>query len=74
MTGLCGKEGYMESKKYVGKCYLYTRVSTAMQVEGYSLDAQLNRLYKEAEYRDLEVVEVFSDEGKWNGGRAPLWL
>ncbi len=54
----------MESKKYVGKCYLYTRVSTAMQVEGYSLDAQLNRLYKEAEYRDLEVVEVFSDEGK----------
>ena len=45
-----------------------------MQVEGYSLDAQLNRLYKEAEYRDLEVVEVFSDEGKWNGGRALLWL
>ena len=27
-------------KKKQLKCYLYTRVSTSMQVDGYSLDAQ----------------------------------
>ncbi len=26
------------------KCYLYTQVSTSMQVDGYSLDAQLDKL------------------------------
>lgn len=26
------------------KCYIYTRVSTAMQVDGYSLDALMKRL------------------------------
>ena len=26
------------------KCYIYTRVSTSMQVEGYSLDAELNKI------------------------------
>ena len=28
------------------KCYIYTRVSTAMQVDGYSLDAQKEKLKK----------------------------
>ena len=28
------------------KCYIYTRVSTSMQVEGYSLDAQKDKLKK----------------------------
>lgn len=46
------------------KCYIYTRVSTSMQVEGYSLEAQLTKLKREAEYRDFTVEEVFSDEGK----------
>ncbi|MDD7390572.1 MAG: recombinase family protein [Lachnospiraceae bacterium] len=31
------------------KCYLYTRVSTSMQVDGYSLDAQRDKLRKYAE-------------------------
>lgn len=26
------------------KCYIYTRASTSMQVEGYSLDAQKDKL------------------------------
>lgn len=26
------------------KCYIYTRVSTAIQVDGYSLDAQRDKL------------------------------
>ena len=47
------------------KCFLYTRVSTRMQVEGYSLEAQESKLRKYADYHDMEVIEpVFSDEGK----------
>lgn len=32
------------------KCYIYTRVSTAIQVDGYSLEAQKDKLRKYAEY------------------------
>jgi site-specific DNA recombinase len=45
------------------KCYIYTRVSTAIQVDGYSLDAQRDKLTKYAEYQDMEVVKEFSDAG-----------
>jgi site-specific DNA recombinase len=45
------------------KCYIYTRVSTAIQVDGYSLDAQKDKLRKYAEYQDMTVAEEFSDEG-----------
>ncbi len=45
------------------KCYIYTRVSTAIQVDGYSLDAQKDKLRKYAEYQDLTIAEEFSDEG-----------
>lgn len=37
------------------KCYLYIRVSTAMQVDGYSLDAQKDRLVKFAEFQGMEM-------------------
>lgn len=46
------------------RCYIYTRVSTQMQVEGYSLDAQRDKLLREAKHRDMEVAAEFSDEGK----------
>lgn len=45
------------------KCYLYTRVSTSMQVDGYSLDAQRDKLIKYAEYQDMEVAGEYTDEG-----------
>lgn len=45
------------------KCYIYTRVSTAIQVDGYSLDAQKDKLRKYAEYQDMTIVSEFSDEG-----------
>ena len=45
------------------KCYIYTRVSTAIQVDGYSLDAQRDKLIKYAEYQDMEVIKEFSDAG-----------
>ena len=46
------------------KCYIYTRVSTSMQVDGYSLDAQKEKLRRYAEYQEYEVVNEYSDEGK----------
>ena len=46
------------------KCYIYTRVSTSMQVDGYSLDAQKDKLHKYADYQDMIIVGEYSDEGK----------
>lgn len=54
----------MKNQTKQKKCYIYTRVSTAMQIDGYSLEAQRERLLKEAKHRDMEVVGEFSDEGK----------
>lgn len=53
-----------DGKKKPKTCYLYIRVSTAIQVDGYSLEAQEDRLRKEAEHRGYEVLDVYSDEGK----------
>lgn len=46
------------------KCYLYTRVSTAAQTEGYSLEAQQERLRQYAEYKNLEIAGEYCDAGK----------
>ena len=46
------------------KCYIYTRVSTSMQVDGYSLDAQKEKLKRYAEFQDMVIVGEYSDEGK----------
>ena len=46
------------------KCYIYMRVSTAMQVDGYSLEAQKERLMKFAEFQKMEVVREYCDAGK----------
>ena len=46
------------------KCYIYTRVSTSMQVDGYSLDAQKDKLRKYADYQEMSIVGEYSDEGK----------
>ena len=46
------------------KCYIYTRVSTSMQVDGYSLDAQKDKLRKYAEYQEMSIAGEYSDEGK----------
>ena len=45
------------------KCYIYTCVSTAIQMDGYSPDAQKDKLRKYAEYQDMTIVFEFSDEG-----------
>lgn len=51
-------------KKALKKCYIYTRVSTAMQVDGYSLDAQKDKLKKYADYEDMIIAGEYSDEGR----------
>ena len=52
----------MQNKRV--KCYIYIRVSTAMQVDGYSLEAQNDRLTKYAGFQGMEVVKVYCDAGK----------
>ena len=46
------------------KVYTYTRVSTAMQIDGYSLDAQKSRMKAFADYNDYEIVREYQDAGK----------
>lgn len=46
------------------KCFLYLRVSTEMQVDGYSLEAQKNCLKKFAEREELVIPGVYEDAGK----------
>ena len=47
------------------KCYIYTRVSTAAQTEGYSLEAQQGRLRESTQdYKDLEIAGEYCDAGK----------
>lgn len=46
------------------KCYIYTRVSTGMQVEGFSLDAQRERIFAYVKYQEMQVVGEYCDEGK----------
>ena len=53
-----------EVKNKIPRCYIYTRVSTELQVDGYSLDAQKDRLLKYAEYQKMQVVKEYCDAGK----------
>ena len=46
------------------KVYTYTRVSTSMQVDGFSLDAQNDRMQKYADFMDFEIVGRYEDAGK----------
>ena len=50
----------MEKKK----AYMYTRVSTAMQVDGYSLDAQEEEIREYCERNKIDIVGSYSDKGK----------
>lgn len=50
-----------ENKK---RAYVYTRVSTLMQVEGKSLEGQLKEIELYCKGCGIEIVNVYSDEGK----------
>ena len=44
--------------------YIYTRVSTIIQVDGFSLDAQEEEIRAFAKLHDISIVGKYSDEGK----------
>ena len=45
------------------KCYIYTRVSTAIQVDGYSLDAQKDKLKNMQNFRIWRLWENIPTKG-----------
>ena len=45
------------------KCYIYTRVSTALQVDGYSLDAQRETMRKYADFQNMEIAREYIWKG-----------
>ena len=53
-----------QMKKEKIKVYTYTRVSTTMQIDGYSLDAQKSRMKAFAEFNDYVIVHEYEDAGK----------
>lgn len=46
------------------KVYMYTRVSTTMQIDGFSLDAQREKIERYATANGYKIVGRYSDEGK----------
>ena len=55
----------MESVKHEGaKVYIYTRVSTDKQVDGYSLDAQRDEIVRYVQYKNMHIEHEYTDEGK----------
>lgn len=46
------------------KCVIYIRVSTEMQVDGYSLDGQKTILERYAEREGMKIVYIYEDAGK----------
>ncbi len=45
------------------KVYLYTRVLTVMQIDGYSLEAQKTKMKSFCDYNDYEIVGEYEDAG-----------
>ena len=52
-----------KNDKNGARAYIYTRVSTVMQVDGFSLEAQKRRIEEYATYQHMKVVGMYSDEG-----------
>ena len=46
------------------KCVLYPRVSTEMQVDGFSLDGQKSNLRRFADREEMEIINIYEDAGK----------
>lgn len=55
--------------RYGKRCVLYPRVSTEMQVDGYSLEGQKNMLTRFADREEMIVVDTYEDAGKSIEGR-----
>ena len=51
-------------KKEKIKVYLYTRVSTTIQIDGYSLEAQKTKMKAFCDYNEYEIAGEYEDAGK----------
>lgn len=51
-------------RKMHKKAYVYLRVSTYIQVEGKSLEGQLKEIEAYCQAYNIDIIEVYSDEGK----------
>ena len=51
-------------KKEKIKVYLYTRVSTTMQIDGYSFYAQKTKMKAFCDYNEYEIAGEYEDAGK----------
>lgn len=49
-------------KKEKIRGYLYTRVSTTMQIDGYSLDTQKTKMKAFCDYNEYEIAGEYEDE------------
>ena len=58
------KKRIIEEEKTSVRVYTYTRVSTSMQIDGYSLDAQRERIKAYADFSGYEIVGEYVDAGK----------
>ena len=52
------------NQKEKTKVYIYIRVSTTMQVDGYSLKAQKTRMKGFCAFNEYEIVGEYEDAGK----------
>lgn len=50
--------------RYGKRCVLYPRVSTEMQVDGYSLEGQKTMLTRFADREEMVIVDTYEDAGK----------
>jgi len=60
-----------QTKNNTKKCYIYTRVSTEMQKDGYSIDAQKEAIKNHAKTHQIAIIGEYSDvaSGKSVEGR-----
>ena len=62
-------------KKEKIRVYFYTRVSTTIQIDGYSLDAQKTKMRAFCDYNEYEITGEYEDAGK--SGKSiegmPVW-
>lgn len=52
-----------ERDKKNKKAYVYTRVSTANQVDGYSLEGQFKEIKEYCNYKKIDIINKYEDAG-----------
>ena len=66
--------GGMTMNRSGKKCVLYPRVSTEMQVDGFSLDGQKNSLTRFADREEMEIINGAYGDGDFFIHYIPITL